>query len=53
MRSDRDIKRDVEDELCWDPEVDATDLAIAVKNGVVELTGFVKRYGQKWEADEL
>ena len=42
MRSDSDIKRDVEDELRWDPSIDATDIAVAVKNGVVTLTGFVR-----------
>jgi osmotically-inducible protein OsmY len=35
MRSDSDIKRDVEDELRWDPDLDATDIAVTVKSGVV------------------
>src|ERR1700730_9304073 len=43
MRSDSDIKRDVEEELKWEPNVDATDIAVAVKNGVVTLTGLVAR----------
>jgi osmotically-inducible protein OsmY len=51
MRSDSDIKWDVEDELRWDPDIDATDVAVAVKNSVVTLTGFVKSYTQKWEAE--
>jgi hypothetical protein len=42
MRSDSDIKRDVDDELRLDPDIDATDIAVAVKNGVVTLTGFVR-----------
>jgi hypothetical protein len=42
MRSDSDIKRDVED---------ATDIAVAVKNGVVTLTGFVRSYSQKRRAE--
>jgi osmotically-inducible protein OsmY len=42
MRADSDIKRDVEEELKWEPNVDATDIAVAVKNGVVTLTGFVR-----------
>ncbi|HEX7967445.1 MAG TPA: BON domain-containing protein [Stellaceae bacterium] len=52
MRSDDDIKRDVEDELRWDPDIDATDIAVAVKSGVVALTGFVKSYAQKFEAED-
>ena len=51
MRSDSEIKRDVEDELRWDPDIDATDIAVAVKNGVVTLTGFVKSYNDRWEAE--
>ena len=51
MRSDSDIKRDVENELKWDPDFDATDIAVAVKSGVVTLTGFVKSYGQKFAAE--
>jgi osmotically-inducible protein OsmY len=51
MRSDLDIKRDVEDELHWNPDIDATDIAVAVKNGVVALTGFVRSYAQKYEAE--
>ncbi len=47
MRSDSDIKRDVEDELRWDPDIDATDIAVAVKGGVVTLTGFVRSNNQK------
>ena len=38
MRSDSDIKRDVEDELRWDPDIHSDDIAVAVKSGVVEST---------------
>ena len=51
MSSDSDIKRDVEDELRWDPDVDATDIAVAVNKGVVTLTGFVRSFSDKWEAE--
>ena len=51
MRSDTDIKRDVEAELKWDPDIEATDIAVAVKNGVVTLTGFVRSYTHKWQAE--
>jgi osmotically-inducible protein OsmY len=51
MRTDSDIKRDVEAELKWDPDIDATDIAVAVKNGVVALTGFVRSYLQKYQAE--
>jgi osmotically-inducible protein OsmY len=51
MRLDSDIKRDVEDELRWDPDIDATDIGVAVHNGVVTLTGFVRSYAQKTQAE--
>jgi len=52
MRSDIDIKRDVEAELRWNPDIDATDIAVAVKNGVVTLSGFVRSYAQKFETEQ-
>ena len=51
MRSDSDIKRDVEAELQSDPSIDATDIAVAVKNGVVTLSGFVPKFMDKLEAE--
>ena len=51
MRSDSDIERDVKDELQWDPDLDATDVAISVKGGVVTLAGYVKSYSDKYEAE--
>lgn len=51
MRSDDEIKRDVEEELKWDPDVDPTDIAVSVKDGVVALAGFVRSYVQKWAAE--
>ncbi len=51
MKSDSDIKRDVEEELRLDPDIDATDIGVSVNNGVVALTGFVKSYTEKFEAE--
>jgi osmotically-inducible protein OsmY len=51
MKSDSEIERDVKDELSWDPDLDATDIAVSVKKGVVTLTGFVRSYTDKFEAE--
>jgi osmotically-inducible protein OsmY len=51
MRSDSDIRRDVEDELRWDPDIDPIDIAVSVNNGVVTLAGFVRSYMQKYQAE--
>ena len=44
-------ERDVRDELKWDPDLDADDIAVSVKNGVVTLAGFTKSYTDRWEAE--
>ncbi|MGZ5095944.1 MAG: BON domain-containing protein [Burkholderiales bacterium] len=51
MRSDSDIKRDVEQELRWDADIDPTDIGVSVKDAVIGLTGFVRSYSQKWQAE--
>ena len=51
MKSDSEIERDVRDELKWDPDLDADDIAVSVKNGVVTLAGFTKSYPDRWEAE--
>jgi osmotically-inducible protein OsmY len=51
MRLDSEIKKDVEAELEWEADIDARDIGVAVKDGVVTLTGFVRSYAQKWQAE--
>lgn len=51
MKTDTEIKRDVEAELRWDPQVDETDIAVKVNSGVVSLTGFARNYAEKYRAD--
>jgi osmotically-inducible protein OsmY len=51
MKSDADIKRDVEQEVIWDPGIRSDDIAVAVKQGVVTLTGFVHSYSEKFEVE--
>jgi osmotically-inducible protein OsmY len=51
MATDVEIERDVKAELQWDPRVDATDIAVSVRDGVVTLAGFVRQYGDKYAAE--
>src|SRR3979411_2733657 len=51
MRSDGEIEKDVREELEWDPDLDASDIAVSVKKGVATLAGFVKSYTDKYEAE--
>jgi osmotically-inducible protein OsmY len=52
MKSDSELRRDVEAELHWSPDVDATDLAVNVHGGVVALTGYVQSYYEKYRAED-
>jgi osmotically-inducible protein OsmY len=52
MRADEDVKRDVENELKWDSDIDSSYLGVAVKDGVVTLSGFVRSFRQKRKAEE-
>src|ERR1700686_4424059 len=51
MKSDSEIERDVRDELKWNPNLHAEDIAVSVKDGVVTLTGFTKSYTDRLEAE--
>jgi len=51
MRTDSDIERDVKEELRWSPEVDDLDIAVKVSRGVATLTGFVRHYSDRYEAE--
>jgi osmotically-inducible protein OsmY len=51
MKSDTDVKRDVEAELKWSPEVDETDIAVKVNGGEVTLTGYVRSFYEKFQAE--
>jgi len=52
MRTDADIKRDVEYELIWDPDIDPSDIGVAVKDGAVTLSGFARSFRQRRKAEE-
>jgi osmotically-inducible protein OsmY len=51
-RSDAEIQQDVLRELGWDPRVKETDVGVAVKDGVVALTGTLASYPERLAAQE-
>lgn len=51
MYTDIEIKRRVDEELRWEPRVDAANIGIAVEDGVVTLTGSVDSWAEKWAAE--
>lgn len=51
MKSDTEIERDVRDELKWNPDLEAADVAVSVKDGVVALAGFTHSYSDRLETE--
>ena len=47
MRPDNQIKKDILDELDWDPEIDASQVGVVVKDCAVTVFGHVETYRQK------
>ena len=52
IRTDDAIRQDVISELKWDPKITSSDIAVAVKDGVVTLSGFVNSYFEKDEVEK-
>jgi osmotically-inducible protein OsmY len=52
VRTDEDIQRDVLEELKWDIRVRPNEIGVAVKDGIVTLTGWVDSYLKKIAAEE-
>jgi VCBS repeat-containing protein len=53
MKTDKELQRDVLDELAWEPSVDAAEIGISVENGIVILNGVVKSLNEKWTAERV
>src|SRR5437588_12473703 len=51
-RTDTQIQADVLAELKWDPRVQANEVGVSVKDGIVTLTGWVDSYTKRWAAEE-
>lgn len=51
MKSDYQIQEDVMEELKWQPFLKASEIGVAVKNGVVTLSGHVDSYSKKVTAE--
>jgi len=51
MKTDSDIRKDVSDELDWEPSVNASQIGVEVKDGIVTLAGHVTSFAEKWDAE--
>jgi osmotically-inducible protein OsmY len=53
MKSDVDIRRDVQNEMHWDPSINDAGIGVAVKDGVVSIFGEVEHFADRWAAEEI
>ncbi len=49
--TDEQLQRAVQDEMKWDARIQPNEIGVAVKDGVVTLTGWVDSYTKKWAAE--
>lgn len=52
-RTDQQIQQDVLEELKWDARVQPNEIGVAVKDGIVTLSGWVDSYTKRWAAEEV
>jgi osmotically-inducible protein OsmY len=50
---DIDLRKDVLEELEWDPSIDARTIGVAVDDGIIALTGHVPNYADKTNAEKI
>ncbi len=51
-KTDIQLKKDIEEELRWDPKVNSAQIGVTVENGAVSLLGTVNTYAEKWAAED-
>jgi len=51
MKTDVQLKKDVAEELLWDPTVTDSAIVVTVSNGIVTLSGTVPHYAEKYAAE--
>ncbi len=53
MKTDIEIRKDVENELLWDPSIDARKIGVIVNEGVATLHGEVPHFAGRWAAEDI
>ncbi len=51
MKTDIELKHDVEQELKWEPSVNEAHIGVTVKDGIVTLTGHIPAFAEKYAAE--
>ncbi len=50
--SNEDLQKDVQDAIKWEPLLNAAEIGVIAKDGVITLTGTVDSYAKKLEAED-
>ena len=51
MKTNQDLQKDVQDAIKWEPLLNAAEIGVIAKDGVITLTGTVDSYSKKLEAE--
>jgi osmotically-inducible protein OsmY len=52
MKKNEELQKDVQNAIKWEPLLNAAEIGVTVKDGVVTLTGVVNTYSKKAEAED-
>lgn len=52
MKSNEELQKDVQDEINWSPFLNAAEIGVTAKDGVITLTGVVDSYSKKLAASD-
>jgi osmotically-inducible protein OsmY len=53
MKNDAQIQTDVQNQLKWEPQLNAAQIGVSVNNGIVTLSGIVDTYPKKMAAERV
>ena len=52
MKSNEQLQKDVQDAIKWQPFLNAAEIGVTAKDGIVSLSGMVDTYTKKFEAED-
>jgi osmotically-inducible protein OsmY len=52
MKNNQELQKDVQDAIKWEPLLNAAEIGVTAKDGVITLTGTVDSYSKKLEAED-
>ena len=51
MKTNEELQKDVQDAIKWEPLLNAAEIGVTARDGIITLTGVVDSYGKKYEAE--